>query len=376
MSDVYEKDHKHSRRKLLYGLIGVAGIAGGGASFAATGDGGGGSTNNTTDSTTTQESQANLQIASANSYLDGNNLEATATIENTGDSAGSGTVELVVNSQVKDSTLVDVGAGSQQNVAMDHQVGSTGELSVEVQIGSSSETQTVTVEDPQLTILNVTLPGGEYNEGAEEQISVDVENTGNVETTDEPVDLDVDGTNGRRDESETLVTLNAGGQTTVSLSWTPAEGDKSLVIGTPSGEETRAVDVKIPGEFKFNALIIRGGMNQGEDATVGYEVENIGDYETTEEIDFKITGQNTEYFSKTENLKLTPGEIQESTFTWGIDENGQMTLTASAKSSTITQKKNALVSQSMFGGNVGFSTRERAKGKEDEISQDASIYVR
>jgi hypothetical protein len=61
---------------------------------------------------------------------------------------------------------------------------------------------------------------------------------------------------------------------------------------------------------------------------------------------------------------------------YGVDENGQMTLTASAENSTMSERTNALVAESMFGGNVGFSTSGKAEGEEDKIIEGASIYVR
>jgi len=120
------------------------------------------SENDTATETVVVESPANFEVEldSTNSpVVEGETLNATATIENTGDRSGTQQVSLVVGGTERDNSTVPLGAGSATTEMLEWVTddGDAGTYTLSVESENDTAAQTVTVEDAAL--FDEPLPG-------------------------------------------------------------------------------------------------------------------------------------------------------------------------------------------------------------------------
>jgi len=155
---------------------------------------------------------------------EGDSVFITADVVNTGDTAGTYTIELIINNTFIDSKDVTVEPGNSQAVSFAVTEDIFGDYSVEI----DGLTGTFNVMPATLDLGSLRVDPAQVNEGESVFISAIATNTGNT-TLDYPLKLMVDGIT----EATEDVSLPAGESTTVSFTVTRSEvGDYIIQVGS------------------------------------------------------------------------------------------------------------------------------------------------
>jgi len=261
----------------------------------------------------------------------GETLEVDATVENIGETADNGTVELVANGTVQDTAAVDLSAagqpGSTDTVALEWATmeGDAGDRIVEVDASDEGKglavTETVTVEEPptdaefELDIVGTTEP---TQAGDTLGVDVLVENTGETEGT-ETLELLVNGTTRDTD----TVPLGGGDSSTVALEWKTTESDEGtfLVEANGTGDRTtREVTIGPPptdAKFELDIVGTTEPTQAGETLGVEVAVENTGETEGTETVELLVNGTTRD----TDEVTLGGGDSSTLALEWETAED-------------------------------------------------------
>nr|WP_284731859.1 CARDB domain-containing protein [Halorientalis regularis] len=225
-----------------------------------TGDAGSGTatvtTENDTASTSVQvnapDAPANFQVSGTSSnspVTEGETLDVTATVQNTGEQQGTQTVTLDVAGAQRDSQTVQLAAGASQDVTLSWTTasGDAGDYTATVASANDTDTTSVTVNEPatpaNFAVSNVGS-NSPINETETLDVTATVENTGDQQGT-QTVTLDVAGA--QQDSQD--VTLAGGASQTVTLSWTTASGDAGDYTATvASANDTGTASVSVNTE--------------------------------------------------------------------------------------------------------------------------------
>jgi hypothetical protein len=226
----------------------------------------------------------------------GETATVSADVENTGGSATTAALELVVDPGTSGETVLatkDVGldGGETETVTF-------GGVDVGLDPGTydyvvrsaddSSTTGTMTVREPATFAVDVdeAATDGETAAGTAMTVAATVTNTGDVTDT-QTVELAVNGTV----ENTTDVTLDGGGSTTVSLDYTTATEDAPHVDATVRSDDafdTTRVDVLAPAYAVELTDATTREVVGGENATLVAEVTNVGNAAGTETVTFEV----------------------------------------------------------------------------------------
>jgi hypothetical protein len=226
----------------------------------------------------------------------GETATVSADVENTGGSATTAALELVVDPGTSGETVLatkDVGldGGETETVTF-------GGVDVGLDPGTydyvvrsaddSSTTGTMTVREPATFAVDVdeAATDGETAAGTAMTVAATVTNTGDVTDT-QTVELAVNGTV----ENTTDVTLDGGGSTTVSLDYTTAAEDAPHVDATVRSDDafdTTRVDVLAPAYAVELTDATTREVVGGENATLVAEVTNVGNAAGTETVTFEV----------------------------------------------------------------------------------------
>ncbi|MFP8890352.1 right-handed parallel beta-helix repeat-containing protein [Natrialbaceae archaeon A-CW2] len=176
--------------------------------------------------------------------LSGEVLAVTATVENTGDSAGTQTMELVVDGTVVDATSLTLDTGESAQLPLSWTTPDAGdEVDIEVRSDDDVDSATVVVEDvdPEANIIlyGASADRDHVTIGQSVVVTADLYNAGDLAGS-RTIALSVDGDV----VDETTVTVRPGiARGGVELVWTPQEDD------LPAGEDTMDVTLSVDGLF-------------------------------------------------------------------------------------------------------------------------------
>jgi hypothetical protein len=201
-------------------------------------------------------------------------------------------------------SLSDASAAQPTFTAPDVSEETTLDFEVEVSDGTATDTDSVSVTvqppapDPAVfAVSNLQAPGS-ATQGDTIDVSADVENTGGQAAT-KAVEfrVDTDGDGSIADENAVAsqdVQLDAGGSTTVTFedvdtSGLPA-GTLTHGVFTVDDTATAQITIDAPAEanFQVSNLQAPGSATQGDTITVSADVENTGDQEATQTVEFRI----------------------------------------------------------------------------------------
>ncbi|MEF8873781.1 MAG: CARDB domain-containing protein, partial [Candidatus Thermoplasmatota archaeon] len=158
-------------------------------------------------------------------------------------------------------------------------------------------------------------------EGDDLQVNATIENTGNSEVAQQ-----VDMNSGLGSDNE-LVELSGGESTTVTFTTGTSSGDAGSYTATVSSEDDSGQDefvVSEPGGFIVDITQPGDGaeIGEGETVTVEYTVENTGDTQDTQTIEFTVDRD----LQDSEEVDLGPGDQHQGEFTWQPGGQGDYTL--------------------------------------------------
>ena len=236
--------------------------------------------------TVEEEPEADLEVTEADlessTITEGEYVEVMATVENTGDSEGSMTVNLVVDGTVEESTEITVPANDATTVTFTYEPSDPGEYEFGV---NDVHAGTLTVEEePEASfeVSEATLSDGTIEAGESVDATATVENVGDAEGSYE-VELVVDG----QTVETVTVTLDAGESTTVQFSRTFDDaGEYEIAVDdTHAGtlEVLASADVEVT-----DASLDTEAIEEGESIAATVELTNAGDVdgEITVTVDF------------------------------------------------------------------------------------------
>lgn len=244
----------------------------------------------------------------------GQTVTVSADAENTGGSATTATLELVVDPGTSGETVLDAKSGVDLDAGETETVTFSG-VDVGLPAGTydyvvrsdddASATGTMTVRDPATFAVELddANTDGETTAGATMTVAATVTNDGDATDT-QTVELEVDGTV----EDTADVTLAGGERTDVTLQYTTGEEDAPSVdatVRTDDDYDTTRVDVLAPAYAVSLTGATTSEVVGGENVTLVSEVTNVGNAAGTETVTFEL-GDAT----ATRSVTLDPDESE------------------------------------------------------------------
>jgi len=307
-------------------------------------------------------------VGSANApVLEGERLNVTATVRNTGDLREERRVALRVDGTTVDATSIRLAAEEATPVTLSWETaaGGAGEYTATVETDDDAAATDVTVARPatfDVGMESTTAPvvGGDILD-----VMATVENTGSVDGTDS-VELRIDG----RTVDSQSVTLGPGESRDVSLTWAPGDGDAgeyTATVATVDAKDATAVTVEQPTNdpprFEVAVESTNGPVTEGEAVEVTALVTNAGDETDTQPI--TLTADGTEQDRR--NLTVSPGVTESLTLTWETVQGDAGEYTATVAS----QADGAAVDLTVTGTDNGETATEAGDTTGTETDDDS-----
>ncbi|EMA63074.1 CARDB domain-containing protein [Halorubrum lipolyticum] len=246
----------------------------------------------------------------------GDTVTVTAAIENTGDSDGTYTADLLVDGTVEESKSVDIAAGQTETVTFTRSFDTAGDYTIGVGDGPTREL-TVEPEPANVSVTDAELSPTRIDPGETTTVTATVVNDGGS-AGEFTADLTVDGTT---EESETG-TLGADEKTTVEF--TPSFEEAGAYDIAVNAESAGTLTVSEPASFEVsNAQLADDTILAGDDAVVSADVTNVGEAEGTFTAEFRATGPDgTTQTIDTRSVTLAGGESQSVELSGAVDQAG------------------------------------------------------
>ena len=181
-----------------------------------------------------------VSIAGTTTPVEGEPLNVTAEIQNTGAGGATQTITLDVGALGTNSTSVTLGGGASTNVTLSVGTGSGAAGEYTATVSSADDTSSTSVTVNEVVGFDITLTGENISVTLGETATVNVTVT-NTETTadSQRLNLTVNGTV----VDTTTVSLGDGKSTTVQLAWETGAGDAGNYTAQVSGDD----DVDVVG---------------------------------------------------------------------------------------------------------------------------------
>lgn len=267
-------------------------------------------------------------------------LEVEAEIENEGLTPDEQDIELeIFNGEdfgVVDTETVQLDARDSETLTLEWEPGEDddGDYTAEVSSNNDTDTEAVTVQEPQPPTFEVDITGtnSPIAETQELIVQAEVENVGDLEGTQNIVlnILDEDGDDVIEEETDTEeVSLERGESTDLELRWDTEEGDAgNYTAEIASEDDTDTEDVLVedtdPPDYQVTVTDVDED-EEGFPIDVTAEITNEGEVEGFQDIIldiFESDGETVveEEADVEENVILDPGESATVTLTWETEE--------------------------------------------------------
>jgi len=214
----------------------------------------------TTELSVLEPANFTVDIESTNSpVVEGDDLQVTAIIENTGELNDTQTLQLDVPDlgSTDLSVSLDSGESSSETFSINTSSGDTGDYTAQVVSDDDTASTDVRVNAPANFTVNITSVDIEGTEGSTVTVSYEVTNTGDVQGT-QAIEFVVNGTT---EDNESDVILNGSETFSSNFSYDTMEGDTPAVnvtVSSDSDSATETVPVQGSGE--------QGGDDSEDDA--------------------------------------------------------------------------------------------------------------
>ena len=268
-----------------------------------------------------------VEITNTNAPVEGDTLEVTAEVTNTGDVGETQTISLAIDGQVVDSVEHTVDGGETETVTLDWDTaeGDAGEYRAVVESEDDTDETDVAVQEPADIAVSITDTTEPTVEGDTLEVTADVENMGGASDTQTLV-LGIDG----QVVDSVEHTVDGGKTETVTLDWDTAEGDSGKYQAVVESEDdTDEISVTVHDTAGFLVAIAdtNAPVTQGDTLEVTADVENTGRAGATQAVTLEVNGLEVD----SQTLSLDSGESSQRTFQWqATDRNGVGVRIASA----------------------------------------------
>lgn len=281
-----------------------------------------------------------ITLDSTNSpVLEGETMEFTATVENTGDTQETQTVELAVAGAVRDSRQVTLAGRESKTVTLTWETvpGDRGDYQANLSTANDSVRPDVRVNAPSKFAVTIDGSNSAIVEGETLLVNATIVNTGDVEGT-ETVSLVVDG----QERASREVTLGGGENTSVTLAWDTGEGDGGTYtaeVQTGSSSAETAVTIQRPADFEVEVVGTSSPVLEGENLAVTFRIRNVGDLAVTRSVVLTVGGRER----ATTEVELSGGGEIVQTLTWSTGPGDAGNYTAQVTSGGETATTSATV---------------------------------
>lgn len=285
--------------------------------------------------TTPENSDANLELDFATDPPEtvtvGDNETISVRIETNETVDGENTIEFIWNGSKNQTETASIGLSGSETVEFDIPTNDTGNFTYTIQTESSRSNLTgnITVIDQRdaesgLNSLQIAGQGEEaiITEGADEDVVVEVENIGDQDGEFD-VDLDISG----EINVESTAELEPGDTENVifrSITDTLNAGDYDVEVSTDNDTLTGELTVNAPANFEVTIDNVEDEVTEGETITVEYTIENTGDVEDTQDIEFEVNSRNP---ATEEGVTLDGGESFSGEFVYETEEGDSLEVT-------------------------------------------------
>lgn len=293
-------------------------------------------TDTITETVTVQE-PASFEVASlsvADTVVVGESVTVEATVINRGETAGNRTVTFNVDGGEHATETVTVGPGEQDTVLFEYETGPVDlpEIAVTVQTEGSSLTETVTVQEPAR--FEVTLESAQQTVVVGEHLTVNatVSNEGDLSGT-QTLSFSAAGV----EQESTELSLAGQQSEMVSFGYQTTSEDPfelELAVATDDDEATETLRLVGQTTFAVSAETV-GQVAAGENVTVAYTVENVGETDGTQTVVFSADGVER----TRENLTLSAGEQTSGTYTYRTSSADAPAVVVAVESANDTVKQ-------------------------------------
>jgi hypothetical protein len=247
----------------------------------------------------------------------GEDINVTATVENTGDARATQDIRFSVNGTEIERTNLTLGANRSETMNFTSQTtqSDVGELKVAVESDDDAANRTVTVTEPAFFTVTIDEHDELVTAGKTVNVTATVENTGaSAETQD--VRFLIDGT----ERSRTSLTLAGNQSQTVNFSYETNQSDvgqRELAVESDDDNATRTVNITEPAFFAVSIQEAPDQVAAGEPLTVTAQIRNTGDHNGTQNV--TLAAFDGAIVDANHSLQLSPNESVSITLTWGTD---------------------------------------------------------
>ena len=257
------------------------------------------------------------------SVIAGSTADVAVDIENIGTADGDETVTLFVDGTEDASETVPVTVGDTETVGFEvpTEAADAGEtLDLIIEGTDDTVSTTLTVEDPPADPffeVDITDTNSPVEAGDNATVTAEVTNVGELEGTQD-VELFVRGT--ARDIE--TVDIAAGETETIELTHATGPRDTPAIdasVETANETATESIEVLTPGEFDLSIVETNTPITAGDDLNATVEIENVGDFEATDEVAVALETANATRDMGTETLTVSAGETVTEQFTVETD---------------------------------------------------------
>jgi serine protease AprX len=185
---------------------------------------------------------------------EGERLDVTTTVQNTGNETATQAVTLSLNGTERDSTNVTLDAGNATTVTLSAETGDgdAGTYTATVESENTSDSTDVTVNAGANFSVAIDSTNSPVLEGDPLQVDATIQNTGGTAAT-RAIELAIDGTVVNSPDE----TLDSGQSTAITLQWTTSaddSGNYTATVSSPADTDTSDVTVRDPtlGDYANN----------------------------------------------------------------------------------------------------------------------------
>jgi PGF-CTERM protein len=283
-----------------------------------------------------------VTIDSTNSPVqEGDTLEVTATVENTGDSTDTQDVTLTVGGTERDLTAVTLEPGQQQTVTLEWTTssGDAGDYTANVSSNDDFDTASVSVSEPPNFRVEINSTNSPVTENDTIEVEAVIENTGG-QTDNQQIDLFIDGVV----VDNTTVALDPGATQTRTLKWQTESGDAGdhrARVESEDDSDATTVTVQDVPEFEVDIQSTNEPVAEGRTLQVEAEIENTDRNSDTQDVELEIDGTVRD----TESVALDGGESTTIELTWDTESGDGGTYQANVTSETDSDSVDVLVNE-------------------------------
>lgn len=272
-----------------------------------------------------------VDIEETNSPVEeGDLLEVTAEISNTGDETDGQDIDLEIDGEVEDTELevvLEAGMSTTETLEYQTEEGDAPEVDATVASEDDSDLELVVVEEPAFFEVEITETNSPVQEGETLEVAADVTNTGDVEDT-KYVTFEIWAEDWDDEIDSQPLTLEGGETDEVVFQWGTEEGDASddleALVETEDSGDWELVEVEEAEDTFFDVDIIQTNspVEEGDTLSVTAEVSNDGDLEDTQEIELGVMAEDDDIPTQVDSSTLTldGGEATDIDLVWGTDD--------------------------------------------------------